>query len=67
MILSITLPTKVRLVKAMVFPVVTYGCDGWEGDLEVLVCSVKSGMGGLRNEVDDIPGNKVLGTALSTQ
>ena len=26
---DITLPTKVRLVKAMVFPVVTYGCDGW--------------------------------------
>ena len=24
-----TLPTKVRLVKAMVFPVVTYGCDSW--------------------------------------
>ena len=26
---DITLPTKVRLVKAMVFPVVTYGCDSW--------------------------------------
>ena len=25
----ITLPTKVRLVKAMVFPVVTYGCESW--------------------------------------
>ena len=25
----ITLPTKVRLVKAMVFPVVMYGCEGW--------------------------------------
>ena len=25
----ITLPTKVRLVKAMVFPVVMYGCDSW--------------------------------------
>ena len=24
-----TLPTKVRLVKAMVFPVVVYGCDSW--------------------------------------
>ena len=24
-----TLPTKVRLVKAMVFPVVTYGCESW--------------------------------------
>ena len=26
---DITLPTKVHLVKAMVFPVVTYGCEGW--------------------------------------
>ena len=26
---DITLPTKVRLVKAMVFPVVIYGCNGW--------------------------------------
>ena len=26
---DITLPTKVRLVKAMVFPVVMYGCDTW--------------------------------------
>ena len=25
----ITLPKKVRLVKAMVFPVVMYGCDSW--------------------------------------
>ena len=26
---DITLPTKVRLVKAMVFPVVMYGCEIW--------------------------------------
>ena len=26
---DITLPTKVRLVKAMGFPVVTYGCESW--------------------------------------
>ena len=26
---NITLPTKIRLVKAMVFPVVMYGCQGW--------------------------------------
>ena len=25
----VTLPTKIRLVKAMVFPVVTYGCESW--------------------------------------
>ena len=26
---NITFPTKVRLVKAMVFPVVMYGCESW--------------------------------------
>ena len=26
---EITLPTKVHLVKAMVFPVVMYGCESW--------------------------------------
>ena len=26
---DITLPTKVHLVKAMFFPVVVYGCEGW--------------------------------------
>ena len=26
---SITLPTKVHLVKAMFFPVIMYGCEGW--------------------------------------
>ena len=26
---DITLPTKVHLVNAMVFPVVMYGCEGW--------------------------------------
>ena len=28
-VVNITLPTKVRLVKAMVFPVVMYGCESW--------------------------------------
>ena len=28
---NITLPTKVRLVKAMVFPAVMYGCESWTG------------------------------------
>ena len=28
-VFAFTLPTKVRLVKAMVFPVVTYGCESW--------------------------------------
>ena len=27
---DITLPTKVCLVKAMVFPVVMYGCESWD-------------------------------------
>ena len=27
---GITLPTKVHIVKAMVFPVVMYGCDRWD-------------------------------------
>ena len=26
---GITLPTKVRLIKAMVFPVIMYGCESW--------------------------------------
>ena len=26
---DITLPTKVRLAKAMVFPVIMYGCESW--------------------------------------
>ena len=26
---DITLPTKVHLVKAMVFPIVRYGCENW--------------------------------------
>ena len=29
---DITLPTKVHLVKAMVFPVVMYGCEGWKAE-----------------------------------
>ena len=43
---DITLPTKVRLVKAMVFPVVMYGCESWTvkklsaGELMLLNCGV---------------------------
>ena len=43
---DITLPTKVHLVKAMVFPVVIYGCDSWtikkaeHWRIDVLNCSV---------------------------
>ena len=28
---DITLPTKVNLIKAMIFPVVMYGCERWTG------------------------------------
>ena len=46
---DITLPTKVRLVKAMVFPVVMYGCEIWTGyerklsteELMLLNCGVR--------------------------
>ena len=42
---NITLPTKVHLVKAMVFPVVMYGCESWtvkntEEELMLLKCGV---------------------------
>ena len=42
---DITLPTKVRLVKAMVFPVVIYGCESWTiklstTELMILNCGV---------------------------
>ena len=32
---AISLPTKVHLVKAMVFPVVTYGCESWTIKLSI--------------------------------
>ena len=42
---DITLPTKVRLVKAMVFPVVMYGCESWTikstEELMLLKCDVR--------------------------
>ena len=41
---DITLPTKVHLVKATVFPVVMYGCESWTikeaGELMLLNCAV---------------------------
>ena len=43
---DITLPTKVRLVKAMIFPVVMYGCENWtvkkaeHRRIDVLKCGV---------------------------
>ena len=43
---DITLPTKVHLAKAMVFPVVMYGCESWTirklsaEELMLLICGV---------------------------
>ena len=42
---DITLPTKVRLARAMVFPVVMYGCESWtvkrlSAELRLLNCDV---------------------------
>ena len=43
---DITFPTKVHLVKAMVFPVVMYGCESWtvkkaeHGRIDILNCGV---------------------------
>ena len=43
---DITLPTKIHLVKGMVFPVVMYGCESWTGrklsteELMLLNCGV---------------------------
>ena len=42
---DITLPTKVRLVKAMVFPAVMYGCESWT--------VVEMGLGEVRELVMD--------------
>ena len=43
---DITLPTKVHIVKAMVFPVVMYGCESWTiklsvDELMLLNCGVR--------------------------
>ena len=39
---DITLPTKVRLVKAMVFPVVMYGGESWEIAQNIHLPDIKS-------------------------
>ena len=42
---DINLPTKVWLVKAMVFPVVMYGCESWTKELMLLNCGVGESFG----------------------
>ena len=39
---DITLPTKVHLVRAMVFPVVMYGCESWTVKKAATAATVKS-------------------------
>ena len=38
---DVTLPTKVHLVKAMVFPVVVYRCESWTRELMLLNCGAR--------------------------
>ena len=38
---DITLPTKFHTVKAMVFPVVVYGCESWTRELMLLNCGAR--------------------------
>ena len=46
---DITLPTKVHLVKAMVFPIVMYGCESWTikstKELMLLNCGAEEDLG----------------------
>ena len=42
---DITLPTKVRLVKAMVFPVVMFGCESWTIKLSAELIFLSCGVG----------------------
>ena len=43
---DITLPTKVRIVKAMIFPAVTYGCESWtiKKEEHLRIDALKSGV-----------------------
>ena len=40
---DITLPTMVRIVKAMVSPVVTYGCESWPSAEELMLSNCGAG------------------------
>ena len=54
---DITLPTKVCLVKAMVFPVVMYGCDSWTIKKAAAAAAAKSlqSCSTLYDPIDDSP------------
>ena len=38
---AITLPTKIHLITAMVFPIVMYRCESWTKELMLLNCGVR--------------------------
>ena len=42
---DITLPTKVHLVKAMIYPVVMYGCESWTIKLSAVLILLNCGVG----------------------
>ena len=60
---DITLPTKVHLFKAMVFPVVMYGCESWTiaGDQPQLIQGIRrrDGLGDIYMLIRDIENNRM--------
>ena len=52
---GITLPTKVRLVKAMVFPVVMYGCESWTVKKAAAAAKLLQSCPTLCNPIDGSP------------
>ena len=47
---DVTLPIKVHLVKAIVFPVVMYGCEIWTKELMLLNCGIGEDSLGLQGD-----------------
>ena len=59
---DITLPTKVCLVKAMVFPVVMYGCESWTVKKAAAAAKSRQSCPTLCDPIDGSPpGSAVLG------
>ena len=53
-----TLPTKVHLVKAVVFPVVIYGCENWTIFCDTHLKSIGTSIS--VNQQDEKPGHPIL-------